>query len=99
MLSQNLQVKSTSRYNKLYKKLSNDKLLTKKIEVTLEILSQDINDSKLNLKKIQCKKDKNRYSIRVSNTQFRILFTMFDEYVELFCVCTHDKYDHYNNNC
>ena len=99
MKSLNLQVNKTSRYNKLFKKISKDNLLSSKIDLTLALLSEDIHDSKLHFKKIQCKKDKNRYSVRVLNTQFRILFTMFDDYVELFCVCSHDKYDHYNNNC
>ena len=46
-----------------------------------------------------CKKDKDRYSIRVVNTQYRILMTMVNNEALLVCVCSHDNYDRINKNC
>jgi len=94
-----LLVKETKRYIKLKNKFQNDKLLTNKLETTIELFKKDKNDVSLQFKQIICKKDKNRYSIRVIGTKYRILMTVFDEYVELFCVCNHDKYDYYNKAC
>ena len=94
-----MQVNETTRYIKLKKKLNSDTLLSDKIEKSINLFKLNKDDSSLHFKKIQCKKDKNRYSIRVVNTNFRILMTVYDEYVELFCVCNHDKYNLYNKTC
>jgi len=69
------------------------------IEETIELLKQNKDDPRLKYKKINCKKNKNRYSIRVLNQSYRILLRVTDEAYILICVCDHDKYDYYNKNC
>lgn len=46
-----------------------------------------------------CKKDKYRYSVRVLNTQYRILLTVIEEIYELRHILTHDEYDRINKDC
>jgi len=94
-----LQVKESIRFLKLKNKHKKDKFLIGKIDFTIKLLKTDESNPTLHFKKITCKTDKNRYSVRVINTQYRILMTVFDGYAELFCVCNHDTYDRYNDNC
>ena len=94
-----MQVKYSKRYTKQLQKLKKQKELLTDIKTTLFIFNEDITHSSLHFKKITCKKDKNRYSIRVQHSKYRILMTVFDEYAELFCICDHDDYDFYNKNC
>jgi Txe/YoeB family toxin of Txe-Axe toxin-antitoxin module len=94
-----LLVKESIRFTKLKNKHKKDKVLIERIVSTIKLLEADKTDVALHFKKITCKTDKNRYSVRVLNTKYRILMTVFDEYVELFCVCNHDTYDRYNDNC
>jgi len=90
-----LQVNETPAYLSHKKRFKKDKQLLIKIEETIQLLKQE----KIHFKKIICKKDKNRYSIRVANTSYRILATIYDNTADLICVCTHQKYDRYNKNC
>ncbi|NKQ40143.1 MAG: hypothetical protein HF962_01050 [Sulfurovum sp.] len=69
------------------------------VEATLEILAKDKENVSLGYKKMTCKKDKNRYSIRVLNTQYRILMTVLEGKAFLLCICNHDDYDRINKNC
>ena len=69
------------------------------IETTLELFEKDKDDASLHYKKMICKKDKSRYSIRVLNTQYRILMTVTNNEALLVCVCSHDDYDRINKNC
>jgi len=48
-------------------------LKEKDIESTLSLFQENPKEPYLHYKKMTCKKDKNRYSIRVLNTQYRIL--------------------------
>jgi len=86
-----LQVNETKRYIKLKRKFNNDNFLTNKINETIKLFEEDETNPELHFKPITCKKDKNRHSIRVINTDYRILMTIFPEYVDLFCICNHDK--------
>jgi len=79
-----LLVKESIRFTKLKNKYKKDKILIERIESTIKLLEIDKTDAALHLKKITCKTDKNRYSVRVLSTKYRILMTIFDEYVELF---------------
>ncbi|RLA66633.1 MAG: hypothetical protein DRQ78_03880 [Epsilonproteobacteria bacterium] len=81
---------------KLLKKYS---LSENDIEITLDIFKKDKEHTSLQYKKMICKKDKDRYSIRVLNTQYRILMTMLNDEAFLLCVCSHDDYDRINKNC
>jgi len=58
-----------------------------------------INPQKLEYKSIKCKKDKNRYSIRVFNTGFRILLSSLPNSYVFRCICSHDEYDRRNKGC
>ena len=69
------------------------------IDKTLEIFLSNHFDNRLHFKKIICKNDKNRHSIRIINTSYRIIFTIFDGRAYLVCVCDHDDYDRRNKNC
>ena len=48
---------------------------------------------------MNCKKDKDRHSIRVQNTQYRILMSVNKKEIFLICICDHDDYDRRNKNC
>lgn len=69
------------------------------IETTLGVFTQDRDNVLLHYKKMICKKDKNRYSVRVLNTQYRILMTVTDNEAWLVCICSHDDYDRINKDC
>jgi len=95
-----MQVKHDTSYVRSLKKFEKkNPHLQDTLAKTEELLQINKDDSKLNFKKIQCKKDKNRYSIRVINTQYRILFSVFENEYRFVCICSHDKYDYYNKNC
>ena len=69
------------------------------IEKCINLFKEDSNNNTLHYKKMTCKKDKNRYSIRVENTQYRILMTVTENEVFLLCICSHDDYDRINKDC
>lgn len=94
-----LQVRETKQFELNKRKLKNQPDLLLKIDETIELFITDMNAPSLHFKKIKCKKDLNRYSVRVLNTQYRILMTLFDDYADLFCICKHDIYDRYNKGC
>jgi len=95
-----MQVKVESSYKRSLKKIQKkDKQLIPIIEDTLKLLLENKEDTKLKYKKMECKKNKNRYSIRIINKPFRILMNVSETSYNLVCVCDHDKYDHYNKNC
>lgn len=94
-----MQVNETSSFLSSKKSFRKNIELIDKIKETIILLKKDKSDISLHHKKITCKKNKNRYSIKVLNTQYRILLNEFDEYIDLICVCSHDKYQRYNKNC
>jgi len=69
------------------------------IEETISLFKTNRDDHSLQYKKMTCKKDKNRYSIRVLNTQYRILMTVVGDEAFLVCVCNHGDYDRLNKDC
>lgn len=90
----------TAQYLRTKKKLLKKHALTQNdIDMTLEVFEKDKEDVSLHYKKMICKKDKERYSIRVVNTQYRILMSVLDKEAFLVCVCSHDDYDRINKNC
>jgi len=54
---------------------------------------------KLEYKPIRCKKDKNRYSIRVFNTSYRVLLSSLPNSFVFRCICNHKEYDRRNRGC
>ena len=90
----------TTQYLRTKKKIVKKFILTEdEIEATLTLFQNNQNDPLLHYKKMTCKKDKNRYSIRVVNTQYRILMTVLNNEALLACICDHDDYDMRNKGC
>ena len=95
-----MQIVFLKTYEKNYKKLiQKNPHLKSLIEKTLEIFHNNPADYRLQYKKIACKKDKYRYSIRVVNTQYRILMTCKDNFCLLRFLLDHDEYDRKNRDC
>ena len=84
-------ITETTQYIRTKKKILKRFILKKEqIETTLALFQKNPNELSLHYKKMSCKKDKNRYSIRVLNTQYRILMTVEGDNTLLACVCDHD---------
>ncbi|WP_457560564.1 type II toxin-antitoxin system RelE/ParE family toxin [Caminibacter sp.] len=95
-----MQIIFSKSFERDYKKLiKNNKNLKEKIDFTIELFKKDYKNQKLNFKHIICKKDKYRYSIRVINTQYRILMTCIDNICEFRFLLDHDEYDRKNKDC
>ena len=95
-----MQIIFSKSFERDYKKLTkNNKQLKEKVDLTIEIFKSNYQDSRLNYKHIICKKDKFRYSIRVINTQYRILMTCIDNICEFRFLLDHDEYDRKNKDC
>ena len=93
-------ITETTQYNRTKKKILKRFILKEEqIEATLALFQKNPQEPSLHYKKMTCKKDKNRYSIRVLNTQYRILMTVEDESAMLACICDHDDYDMRNKGC
>jgi len=90
----------TKQYLRTKKKILKRFILKEKdIEFTLKLFQENPKEISLHYKKMTCKKDKNRYSIRVLNTQYRILMTVERDNAILACVCDHNDYDIRNKGC
>lgn len=94
----------TIEYSKDY--LRTLKRITKKRTLSSTVIDDAINlylkdnaDIRLQFKSITCKRDKNRHSIRIPNTQYRILMSITNDISLLVCICDHDDYDLRNRNC
>jgi len=68
------------------------------IEKCLTTFIQNPNYPSLHNKHIKCKHANNLYSLRV-NKQYRILYLKYDEYIELYRLLEHDKYDRLTKSC
>jgi mRNA-degrading endonuclease YafQ of YafQ-DinJ toxin-antitoxin module len=71
----------------------------KAIDNAITLYIENKTDPKLQFKKIQCKRDKNRHSIRIPNTQYRILMSVIKDLTVLQCICDHDEYNMRNKKC
>jgi len=90
----------TVQYIRTKKKLLKKHSLSKNdIKITLDLFKRDKAHLSLHYKKMTCKKDKDRYAIRVLNTQYRILMTVLNDEALLVCICSHSDYDRINKNC
>lgn len=93
-------IDKTPRYNRTVKKIIKSHKLTKdQIEETEKLFLEDHSNPVLHYKDITCKKDKHRYSIRVPNTQYRILMTVLDNTAYLLALLDHDEYQKNNKDC
>jgi len=90
----------TTSFKRTVKKIIDKRSLNSShIDKTLDIFSSHHLDARLHFKKIVCKSDKSRHSIRIINTSYRIIFTIIDNIAYFICVCDHDDYDRRNRNC
>jgi len=72
--------------------------LSSQIDKVFLLLQTDLHHPSLHHKNIKCKKADNLFSIRV-NKQYRILYFEYDEYIEVYRLLDHDKYDRLIKNC
>ncbi len=95
-----MKIVKTSQFLRSQKFIIKKHILSKEnIDNTLKLFIENPKDKTLHYKKMTCKKDKNRYSIRIPNTQYRILMNIEDESIYLVCICSHDEYDRRNKGC
>ena len=93
-------IDKTPRYNRTVKKIIKSHKLTKEvIEDTENLFIANPYEASLHFKSITCKKDKNRHSIRVPNTQYRILMTLIDDIAYFVALLNHKEYDKNNKDC
>jgi len=78
----------------IYKQKIDSVMITK----TINLLKENIYHPSLHNKNIKCKRADNLYSIRI-NKQYRILYFKYTEYIELYRVLDHDKYDRLTKDC
>ena len=69
------------------------------IDNTINLYLSNSSDPRLQFKKITCKRDKYRYSMRIPGTQYRMLMSITEDVTVLVCICDHDDYDFRNKNC
>lgn len=93
-------IDKTPRYKRTIKKIIKaHKLTSEEITATEELFLSDPKHKSLRFHDITCKKDKNRYSITVPSTQYRILMTILDDVAYLVALLNHKDYDKNNKDC
>jgi len=95
-----MKINETSQYHRTKKQFIKRRIISEEIiDATLLFFRRDPHHKSLHYKKMNCKKDKNRYSIRIIGTQYRILMNISNDTAYLICVCDHDEYDRRNKGC
>jgi plasmid maintenance system killer protein len=89
-------IKESNLYQRDIKKLKVD--LSAQIDKALKLFDKDNKHPSLHNKNISCKRADNLYSIRI-NKAYRILYLKYDEYIELYRLLEHDKYDRLTKDC
>lgn len=89
-------IKKVNLFNRDISKLKIN--LSSQIEKSISLLQDNQNHPSLHNKNIKCKRASNLYSIRVNNN-YRILYFKYDEYLELYRLLDHDKYDRLTKDC
>jgi plasmid maintenance system killer protein len=90
----------TTEFERTLKRFLRKNVLTSKIiNETIILFQTDKSSTNLHFKKINCKSDKNRYSIRLLNSSYRLLMTIENDTAFLRCICDHDDYDRRNKGC
>ncbi|KIM10077.1 MAG: hypothetical protein KU38_08080 [Sulfurovum sp. FS08-3] len=93
-------IDKSSRYERDIKKLIKSHTLSREaIEATEQLFIKDPLSPSLRYHQIKCKKDKNRYSITVPNTQYRILITVIGSEAYFNTILNHKSYDRINKDC
>ena len=94
-----MSLKFDAKYERSKKKVAKRIALTLILE-TEELYKNDPSHTKLNLKNIICKRDKQKQSIRVlGNDGYRILLTHKDDVTYFQDIMNHDKYDRLTKDC
>jgi len=87
-------------YERTLKRITRRHILKiERITKAIELFEENPSNPLLQFKKIQCKQDKNRHSIRIPNTQYRILLSIENDFSVLQCICDHDEYNMRNKRC
>ncbi len=93
-------IKKSKDYERTFKRVTKRHILSEEtIDTAIELFTIDNSNYQLQFKKIRCKHDKNRHSIRIPNTQYRILISIDNDVAVLQCICDHDEYDMRNKRC
>lgn len=88
------------RYERTVKKiLKAHKLDKESITLTENLFRENPQNPSLRYHKIICKKDKNRWSISIPNTQYRILLTSIEDTAYFVALLNHREYDKNNKDC
>jgi len=72
--------------------------LSIQIEKTLKLLETNLLHPSLHNKQIRCKRADNLFSMQV-NKQYRILYLNYENFIELYRLLDHDKYDRLVKGC
>lgn len=91
-----MNIKTSNLYLRDISKLKID--ISNQIEKALILLKDNSSHPSLHNKNIKCKRADNLFSIRV-NKQYRIMYFQYKEYIELYRVLDHDKYDRLTKDC
>jgi len=95
-----MEIEKSKDFQRTFKRITKRHILPKEIiEDAIELFATDSATPQLHFKKIACKHDKNRHSIRIPNTQYRILISIDNSVAVLQCICDHDDYDMRNRRC
>jgi len=95
-----MEIIKTTQFLRTQKHLIKKRALSKThIDDALSLFKTHPRHTSLQYKKMACKKEKERYSIRIPGTQYRILMNVTSSAVYLVCVCNHDEYDRRNHDC
>ncbi len=93
-------IEKLPRFLRDVKKLTKNRLLTiEQIEKTEELFIENRELKSLRYHPITCKKDKDRWSITVPNTPYRILVSDLGDVVKFNTLLDHDAYNRINKNC
>ncbi len=94
-----MQVEFDAKYERSKKKVAK-RISVHKIEETEILFQSDPHHPKLALKKIVCRRDKHKRSIRVlGDDGFRILISMRGDIAYFQDIMDHKKYDRLTKNC
>lgn len=90
----------TPKFERDCKRFTSKRILTQaQIDETIDVYLADSTDHRIRLHNITCKHDKNRKSITIIGTQYRILLTIENDSPLFVRLVDHDEYDRLNKDC
>ena len=72
--------------------------ISSQLSKTIELMIDHLNLPSLHNKNIRCKRAENLFSTRI-NKQYRLIYFKYENYVELYRILDHDKYDRLTKDC